>query len=126
DAGVPIQMGGHGQMLGLDAHWELELFTQGGFTPLQAIRVATINGARYHGLDRDLGSIEAGKLADLVVLERNPLDDVRNTRSIRWVMLNGVLYSGADASRVWPDPRPAGRMYFHEPAAATTPSEGGR
>ncbi|NIQ31537.1 MAG: amidohydrolase family protein [Acidobacteria bacterium] len=113
DAGVLVQLGGHGQMLGLDAHWELELFVQGGFSPHDALQVATRNGAVYHGLDEHLGSIEAGKLADLVVLTENPLEDIRNTRAILYVMKNGALYSGEDASRVYPDPRPAGRMYFH-------------
>ncbi len=113
DAGVLVNMGGHGQMLGLDAHWEMELFTQGGFSPHDAIQTATINGATYHGLDRDLGSIEVGKLADLVVLSANPLVDIRNTQAIRFVMKNGVLYDGSDASRVYPDPEPMGRMYFH-------------
>ena len=112
DAGVLVNAGGHGQMLGRDMHWELELFVQGGFTPLDAIQVATINSATYHGLGSDLGSIEVGKLADLVIMSANPLSDIRNTREIVYVMKNGVLYSGDDAARVYPDPAPAGRMYF--------------
>ncbi len=99
-------------MMGLGAHWEMELFVQGGFTPLDAIQVATINGATYHGLGDNLGSIEAGKLADLIIMSANPLNDIRNTREIVYVMKNGVLYSGDDAARVYPDPAPAGRMYF--------------
>jgi imidazolonepropionase-like amidohydrolase len=112
DAGVLLTMGAHGQRMGLGAHWEMELFTHGGFTPLEALRVATINGFRHQGLDRDLGSIETGKLADLVVLEHNPLDDIRNTRSVRYVVQNGVVFDGADLARVHPDPRPAEPMYF--------------
>ncbi len=112
DAGVLVNAGGHGQMLGLDMHWEMELFVQGGFTPLDAIQVATINGATYHGLGDNLGSIEVGKLADLIIMSANPLTDIRNTRKIVYVMKNGVLYSGDDAARVYPDPAPAGRMYF--------------
>jgi Tol biopolymer transport system component/imidazolonepropionase-like amidohydrolase len=90
-AGGSVQLGAHGQLQGLGAHWELWMLAQGGMTPLEALRCATINGARYLGLDKDLGSIEPGKLADLVVLDRNPLDDIRHSDSVRMVMLNGRL-----------------------------------
>jgi len=111
DAGVSLQISGHGQMHGLDKHWEMELFSKGGFSPAEILEIATVKSARYLGLDRQLGSIESGKLADLVILDANPLDDIRNTRRIDMVMLNGVLYRGADASRVYPDPEPAGKQY---------------
>jgi Tol biopolymer transport system component len=112
DAGVSIQLGGHGQQLGLDAHWEMELLAQGGFRPMEVLQVATLNGARHQGLDRDLGSLEPGKLADLVVVARNPLENVKFARDVVYVMVNGVLYSGDDASRIHPNPAPTGRMYF--------------
>ncbi len=92
DAGGQAQLGAHGQLAGLGAHWELWLLKQSGITNLQAIRCATLSGAKYLGLDKDLGSIEVGKLADLVVLEKNPLDDIRNSESMRWTMLDGRLY----------------------------------
>jgi len=110
--GTSLQLGAHGQMFGIDAHWELDLFKRSGFTPQEILEIATIRGATQHGLDAQLGSLEVGKLADLVVLDANPLDDIGNASKIRYVMKNGLLFSGADASRVWPDPRPLGKPYF--------------
>jgi hypothetical protein len=115
DAGVSVQLGAHGQQPGLDAHWEMELFSQGGFSPMEVIQVATINGARHAGLDRELGSIEVGKLADLVVMSQNPLVAIRNARSITHVVQNGVVYDGNDLARIYPNPAPAKRMYFQAP-----------
>ena len=114
DRGIKLHMGAHGQMMGLGAHWEMELFTQGGFTNYDAIEIATINGFTHHGLDHLLGSIEVGKLADMVIMTKNPLDDIRNTRSIEYVIKNGIFYSGKDASQVYPTPTPASKLYFKE------------
>lgn len=100
DAGGRVCLGGHGQMQGLGPHWEIWAFVQGGMTPLQALRVATLAPAQALGLDRDLGSIEPGKLADFVVLERNPLENIENTDSVELVVKNGVGYRPEDL-RVW-------------------------
>jgi Tol biopolymer transport system component/imidazolonepropionase-like amidohydrolase len=95
DAGTKVNLGAHGQLQGLGAHWELWMFVQGGMTPMQAIRAATLNGAHYIGLDDDIGSLEIGKLADLIVMEKNLLENIRNSESIKYVMVNGRLYDAA-------------------------------
>jgi imidazolonepropionase-like amidohydrolase/Tol biopolymer transport system component len=92
DGGTKINLGAHGQIQGLGAHWEMWMFVQGGATPLQAIRYATLNGASYLGMNKEIGSLENGKLADLVVLDSNPLDDIRNSEKIKYVMVNGRMY----------------------------------
>jgi Tol biopolymer transport system component/imidazolonepropionase-like amidohydrolase len=95
-AGGRVNLGGHGQLQGLGPHWEMWAFVQAGMTPLEAIRVATLSPAQTLGLDADLGSIEAGKLADFVVLERNPLEKIENTDSVLTVVKNGVAYNPVD------------------------------
>ncbi|MDX5321396.1 MAG: amidohydrolase family protein, partial [Bacteroidota bacterium] len=79
DAGVKVNLGSHGQLEGLGAHWELWMLAQGGMSPLQAIRCATMNGAEYIGMGDQIGSIEEGKLADLIILDENPLEDIYHT-----------------------------------------------
>jgi len=90
--GIDVAIGAHGQREGLAAHWEMWMLAQGGATPLQALRAGTLGGARALGLDQDLGSLQVGKLADLVVLDANPLESIRNTTSIRYTLANGRLY----------------------------------
>ncbi len=106
DAGGLVQLGAHGQLQGLGAHWELWMLQQGGMSNLEALRAATIDGARYLGMDADIGSIETGKLADLIVLDRNQLENIRNTESIDRVMLNGRLYEGKTLDEIGNHPRP--------------------
>jgi imidazolonepropionase-like amidohydrolase len=95
DAGVSIQVGAHGQREGLGAHWEMWMFVQGGMTPHEALRAGTLDGAAYLGLDRDLGSIEPGKLADVIVVEGNPLQDIRQSEKVTYTVVNGRLYDAA-------------------------------
>jgi Tol biopolymer transport system component/imidazolonepropionase-like amidohydrolase len=92
DLGVKVNSGAHGQLQGLGLHWEMWMMAQGGMTPHEALRTVTINGAESLGLDKDLGTLAKGKLADLLVLDRNPLENIRNSSAIRWVMANGALY----------------------------------
>jgi imidazolonepropionase-like amidohydrolase/Tol biopolymer transport system component len=100
DAGVKVNIGAHGQREGLAAHWELWMFEQGGMTPMEALRSGTLNGAEYIGLDGDIGSIEVGKLADLAILDKNPLENLRDSESVRWVMVNGRLYDAATMNQI--------------------------
>ncbi len=92
DRGVRICVGGHGQLQGLGVHWEMWNLAQGGMTNLQVLKAATIDGAKYIGMSDDLGSIQDGKLADLIVLSKDPLEDILNTNSVDMVMINGRLY----------------------------------
>jgi len=101
-AGGRVGVGGHGQLQGLGMHWELWTVQSGGMRPHDALRAATVVGAAAIGLDRHLGSLEPGKLADLVVLDRNPLENIQNTNSVRYVMKNGRLYEGETLTELWP------------------------
>ncbi len=92
ERGVNVTIGAHGQQQGLASHWELWSFVRGGFSPLQALRAATILPARKLDFDKDIGSLEVGKLADLVILDADPLGDIRNSDKVSGVMVNGRLY----------------------------------
>jgi imidazolonepropionase-like amidohydrolase len=99
-AGVPVNLGAHGQREGLAAHWEMWTLVKGGMTPMEAIRSATINGARYLGLDKDVGSLEVGKLADLVIVDGDVLKDIQVSDRVSKIMLNGRLYDAANMNEV--------------------------
>lgn len=93
DNGVRVLIGAHGQREGLAAHWEIWMMEQGGFTAWEALRGATYDGAVALGMDNDIGSIEAGKLADIVVIEGDVLTDIRLSEKVSYTMLNGRLYN---------------------------------
>jgi len=92
-------------LAGLGSQWELWSLAQGGLSSLEALRCGTLLGARYLGLDRDIGSIEKGKLADILVLEKNPLEDVRNTDSVVRTILNGRIYDSMTLDEIAPRKR---------------------
>lgn len=105
-AGGLVAAGGHGQMQGLAVHWELWMLEMTGMTPHEALRAGTINVAKGMGMAADFGSLEVGKVADLVVLNEDPLDNIRNTTAIRYVMKGGELYDGNTLDMVWPSAQP--------------------
>jgi imidazolonepropionase-like amidohydrolase/Tol biopolymer transport system component len=110
--GVSVQLGAHGQREGLGAHWELWMFVQGGMTPLQALHAATLNGAWYLGLDKEIGSLEPGKLADLIVLDANPLENIRNSESVRYTIVNGRIFDAATMNEMGNHPRTRQPFWF--------------
>lgn len=119
-AGGRIGVGSHGEMQGVGYHWELEAHASGGATPHEVLRAATLGSSSVIGRAGELGSLEVGKLADLLVLARNPLDDIRNSQSIESVMKNGRLYDAASLDETWPRQRPLPRPWFRDAAPQAT------
>lgn len=113
--GGRIAMGSHGDVPGLGVHYELWLYALGGMPNYDILRSATLVGATAIGHANDFGSLEPGKHADLQVLDKNPLDDIQNTTSIRYVMKNGRLYTADDLTEIWPNCRPLSSIYAWEP-----------
>lgn len=112
DLGVLVNLGAHGQREGLAAHWEIWMFAQGGMTPLEALRAATLDPAKYIGLDKNIGSLEVGKLADLVVIDGNPLKNIRDTDKVDYTMINGRLFNAATMNEVGEKQRD--KLYFEQ------------
>src|ERR1700730_7978534 len=111
-AGGLVGVGSPGEMQGIGYHWELWMLASGGMTPLEVLRCATVNGSKIIGRPADLGSIEPGKLADLVIMDKSPLDDIHNTNTIHWVMKNGELFEGDTLNEVWPEQKKLESLWF--------------
>ncbi len=103
DLGVRVNIGAHGQRAGLAAHWEIWSMVQGGFTPWEALRGATIDGAASLGMDHEVGSLEVGKLADLVIIDGNPLEDIFRSEYVSHTVINGRVYEAASMNQIAPD-----------------------
>lgn len=114
EAGGNVAVGGHGEQQGIAVHWELWALQMGGMSNYDALRAVTSMAADGLGMAADLGTLEPGKLADIVVLDADPLDDIRNTEELRWVMKNGELFDARDLSMVWPERRPAPTIKFQD------------
>jgi Tol biopolymer transport system component/imidazolonepropionase-like amidohydrolase len=123
-AGGRAALGSHGQLQGLGAHWETWNLGSGGLTPHETLRVVTLFGAEAIGMQQDVGSLEVGKMADLLVLDKNPLENIRHTNSIRYVMKNGELFEGDTLNMVWPEARPMPKPFWEGfgPKKTTTPA----
>ena len=105
-------IGAHGQLQGIDSHFELWQMAS-AMTPIQALRTATLFPAKFIGVDKDVGSIAVGKLGDLVVLNSDPLVNIRNSADIKYVMKAGVLYDGNTLDEIWPATKPFGRFFWY-------------
>jgi imidazolonepropionase-like amidohydrolase len=112
ELGVFVNTGAHGQREGLGSHWEIWGFADGGMSPMQALQAATINPAQHLGLARDLGSVENGKLADLLIVDGNPLENIRVTDHIAYVVQNGRIYEGGTLTEKLTGQRRLARFYW--------------
>ena len=121
DNGVGVHIGAHGQREGLGSHWELWIMGQGGFTPWEALRGGTIDGARHLGMDKQIGSIEVGKLADLAVIDGDVLTDLRRSEFVDYTVINGRVYESATMNEVGGKKREP--FFFEESNKAYLPSQ---
>ncbi|MEO5888656.1 MAG: amidohydrolase family protein, partial [Ferruginibacter sp.] len=112
DVGVKINMGAHGQIQGIGAHWEIWMMQQGGMSNMDALKTATVNSAQSLGLDDWIGSLQVGKLADLLVMDKNPLENILNTESIKYTMVNGRLYDAESMNEEGNYKKPRSKFFW--------------
>lgn len=117
-AGGKVGVGSHGQFQGLGFHWEMWALGSGNATPMEVLKAATIDGAYVIGHGQEVGSIEAGKFADLVVLNSDPRVDLKNTTDIHRVMMNGRLYDDDTMNEEWPRKRELPKLWYHDQGPA--------
>lgn len=111
--GVNINLGAHGQLQGLGAHWELWMLAEGGMSNHQALKCATINGAKYLGMDNEIGSLKVGKLADLIICDKNPLVNIKDSETVQYTMVNGRLFDCDTMNEITPKgEHKRGKFYF--------------
>ena len=122
EAGGQVGLGAHGQLQGLGYHWELWAMASGGWAPMDVLRSATLMGAQMLGVDQDLGSIEVGKLGDLVVLEHNPLEDLSHTTSLKYVVKGGDVFEAQTLRQVWPQERELPQPWWQRVGPETLPT----
>ena len=114
DRGVKVCVGGHGQLQGLGVHWEMWNLSQGGMTNMEVLRAATIHGAEYIGMGDYLGSLKAGKLADLIILDKDPTTDIRNTEFVTHTMVNGRLFDTSTMNEIGNSEKPRSKFFWEQ------------
>jgi imidazolonepropionase-like amidohydrolase len=117
--GARIGIGSHGQLQGVGYHWEMWSMGSGGMSNHDVLRTATIFGAEAIGMGADLGSLEAGKMADILVLDQDPLANLRNSTSLKYVVKNGRVYEAETLAEIWPRQKPLAAQFWQEGAIKT-------
>ncbi len=114
DTGVHVCVGGHGQLQGLGVLWEMWNLSHGGMTNMEVLRAATIHGAEYIGMEQSLGSIKVGKLADIIILEKNPMEDIHYINSVMYTIINGRMFDTETMDEVGNYNKPRSKFFWEQ------------